>query len=224
MNATRSAFLTGAIGVAMTRPVFATLEVTNDPDTEPGVTAHTALQRLRDGNARFVNGRLQHPRQTPSRRTEVAPKQRPFAVVLDCSDSRVPPEIVFDQGLGDLFVCRVAGNVADDAGIASLQYAALHFHTPLLVVLGHSRCGAVAATLDAIDAPNVPIPGRIGTLVAMIRPAVAHIPAGSGRVEAAVDANARAVAAHLHADSVIANLRVVTGRFDLDSGIVHWLG
>lgn len=134
------------------------------------ISSEAARQRLVAGNARYVAGkplRVDHSR----RREAVSPAQLPFAIVLGCSDSRVPPEILFDQGLGDIFTVRVAGNIADDLAIGSMEYAVEHFATPLIVVLGHERCGAVAATVDAVAAGVTP-PPHIASLVAAIRPAV----------------------------------------------------
>ena len=107
--------------------------------------AEQALQLLKEGNAHFVKHRLKHPGQSARRMHEVEEGQHPFAVILGCADSRVPPEIIFDQGLGDLFVIRVAGAVPDDEVIGSIEYAVEHLHTPLVVVLGHEKCGAVTA-------------------------------------------------------------------------------
>ena len=129
--------------------------------------AKQALQELVDGNARFVGRWVSHPHQSWERRLEIASAQRPFAAILGCSDSRVPPEILFDQGLGDLFVVRTAGHVVDHVVLASLEYAALHLEIPLLVVLGHTRCGAVAAAVEGGE-----LHGHLDHLVAAIRPAV----------------------------------------------------
>src|SRR5215218_7417660 len=119
-----------------------------------------ALKAIMEGNARFVAAKAAYPHQTVEQRTSVAGGQHPIAVVLSCSDSRVPPELVFDQGLGDLFVVRVAGNVADDAVIASIEYAVEHLGPTLVVVLGHEKCGAVAATLDAVKTGGA-VPGHL---------------------------------------------------------------
>src|SRR5581483_5977165 len=117
----------------------------------PGVAPAEAISKLKEGNSRYVSGNLQHPGQTPERRTELANSQHPFAIIVSCSDSRVPPEIVFDQGLGDLFVLRVAGNVINDESLGSIEYAVDHLGTRLIVVLGHQRCGAVEAAKKAIQ-------------------------------------------------------------------------
>lgn len=121
-----------------------------------------ALSRLKDGNARYVKGKLKHPNAAPARRAEVAQKQTPFAAILSCADSRVPPEIVFDQGVGDLFVVRTAGQAVGDIELASLEYAVEHLGASMIVVLGHERCGAVKATLEAVFPPPVTLQGEPG--------------------------------------------------------------
>ena len=119
------------------------------------IEAQQALDRLREGNRRFVDGvRSGHPLTNLARRIELADGQEPFAIILGCSDSRVPAEIVFDQGLGDLFVIRVAGNIVASSQIGSVEFAAERFGTPLVVVLGHSRCGAVLATIEELMQPT----------------------------------------------------------------------
>jgi carbonic anhydrase len=125
------------------------------------------MQELHAGNVRYAGGWPTQPRQTRDRRLEIASAQHPFAAVLGCSDSRVPPEIVFDQGLGDLFVVRTAGHVVDHMVLASLEYAVEHLKVPLIVVLGHTRCGAVEAAIEGGEHP-----GHLHDLVEAIRPAV----------------------------------------------------
>ena len=115
------------------------------------ISTREALERLREGNRRFVSGMRRNATLTnQTRRSELAAGQEPFAIILGCSDSRVPAEIVFDQGLGDLFVIRVAGNIVASSQIGSVEFAAERFSIPLVVVLGHSRCGAVLATLEEL--------------------------------------------------------------------------
>ena len=134
-----------------------------------------ALQQLLDGNKRYVSTNFAHPDQTAERRIEIANAQYPFACILGCSDSRVPAEIVFDQGLGDLFMVRVAGNVASSGEVlASIEFAVAELQVPLVLVLGHERCGAVTAAVDAVVRGSV-APGHIGSLVDAIRPAVARV-------------------------------------------------
>ena len=138
------------------------------------VDAEEALRRLADGNARFVAGAPRHPHEAASWRSRLEKGQRPFAVVLGCSDSRVPPELVFDQGLGDLFVVRVAGNVVDTDVIASIEYATHHLDSKLIVVLGHSNCGAVSATLQHLAKPDGE-PAEVVSLLYQMEPAVMGI-------------------------------------------------
>jgi len=194
----------------------------------PSVSPEQALQKLVAGNARYVSGRLEHPDQTVARREEVAKSQHPFAIVLSCSDSRVPPEIVFDTGLGDLFVVRIAGNTADDAVIGSIEYAIEHLGATLVVVLGHERCGAVKATVDTASS-TAPAPGHLAALLDPIRPAVKAVEGRSGDLlDNAVRENVARVVGQLKqskpvlAERVAAGkLQVVGGRYDLDTGIVE---
>ncbi len=128
--------------------------VLSRPCIQPRESATAALQDLLDGNSHFVLQRLTHPRQNLMRVKEIAPRQNPFAVILSCSDSRLPPEIIFDQGLGDLFVIRLAGNVASEAAIFSIVFGVTHLGARLVIVLGHDRCGAVTAAVDRHEAPG----------------------------------------------------------------------
>jgi carbonic anhydrase len=127
---------------------------------QPAVAPTEAISKLKEGNGRYTSGNLQHPGQTAERRTELAKTQHPFAGIVSCSDSRVPPEIVFDQGLGDLFVVRVAGNVINDEGLGSVEYTVDHLGTRLILVLGHQSCGAVKAARETIAAKGK-APGHI---------------------------------------------------------------
>src|SRR5437899_1684360 len=127
---------------------------------QPSVAPAEAISKLKEGNGRYTSGNVQHPGQTAERRTELANTQHPFAAIVSCSDSRVPPEIVFDQGLGDLFVVRVAGNVIDDHALGSIEYAVDHLGVRLIVVLGHQSCGAVKAAKETIAA-KTKAPGHI---------------------------------------------------------------
>lgn len=236
MHHSRSEFLTGASALLFAAPATAkkppatpaiqTFEATADPTGVcPPVGPVEAMARLVAGNDRFVNGRLKHINQSPGRRNAVAPHQCPFVTVVDCADSRLPPEIIFDQGLGDLFVCRVAGNIADVAVTGSIEYAAAHFHPALIVVLGHERCGAVGAALDALRDGVLP-PASIGGLVRQIVPNVRGVPAGPDQWAQAVAANAEAVAAGLRLSPVLqprikaGRLRIVSANYGLESGRV----
>lgn len=192
----------------------------------PAPSATDALKRLMDGNKSFVAAGGVCTRQSPARRSEVAPKQHPYAVVVGCADSRVPPEALFSAGLGDLFVVRVAGNVVDDDVLASVEYAADHLGVPLVVVLGHERCGAVEAAL----APGTP-KGHLEGLVATIRAGIAAVRGKPGdALDNAVRANVAAQVQKLQtAKPVLAPLaqtgkvRVVGARYDLDTGAVEIL-
>lgn len=195
---------------------------------KPAATADEALAELKAGNARFVAGRHESPNLTMERVKEVAAGQHPEAVILSCSDSRVPPELIFDEGIGDLFVVRVAGNVSEPASLGSVEYAAEHLGVPLVVVLGHHKCGAVKATAEAKGKPE----GNIGALVKEIQPAVAAArkhPGKEGLVDDAVHANVALVAKELTSESpVMAHLvhegkvRIVTAVYDLETGTVEW--
>jgi len=183
------------------------------------------LDALKSGNDRFVQGHPIHQHQDIDRRTEVAQGQHPIAIIVGCSDSRVPPEIVFDQGLGDLFVVRVAGNIVDDHALGSIEYAAEHLHATLIVVLGHDRCGAVQAAVSSPDAP-----GHIQSIVDAIRPAVKAATTQPGNLlDNAIDENVRRVVADLQTSEPILRPEVETGhlqilgaRYNLDTGAVRF--
>jgi carbonic anhydrase len=189
-----------------------------------------ALQRLLDGNQRFRAGAFQHDYRTEARRLEVAAGQRPFAAVLACADSRVAPELVFDAGLGELFVVRVAGNIVGPGILGSIEYAVAVLGVPLVLVLGHSACGAVEAAVQAVTA-GAQFGGDVATLVTAIGPAVALVQHEAGdRVENATRANARLVAARLAGGDPDFSqrvsrgaLRVVAGYYDLVTGRVDLL-
>lgn len=200
------------------------------------ITAEEALQQLRDGNRRFVAGNLRTERLANlARRSELAAGQEPFAVILGCSDSRVPVEIIFDQGLGDLFVIRVAGNIVAPSLIGSVEFAAAKFGTRLVVVLGHSQCGAINTTLDELQQP-APNPSRnLLSIVDRVRPSVEKVLAesvGLSRVELvrrAVRANIESSVKQLRLGSdLIVNLirndglLVVGAEYSLETGQVEF--
>ena len=190
------------------------------------LTGKEALQRLLEGNRRYVGSRQTHPDQEPDRRLALRAGQHPFAVILGCADSRVPPEVIFDQGLGDLFVIRVAGNVLDDMILGSMEYAEIHLNTPLIMVLGHSRCGAVEATVEGGQ-----MEGHISSLTSAIQPAVDRAKEQSGDlVENAVKVNAKMVAenlktsgAHFTELASAGRLLIVAAYYDLETGVVEIL-
>ena len=196
------------------------------PDAAPKVAPTEALARLKEGNKRFTEGKLEHPRQTAKRRAELATSQHPFAIVLGCADSRTSPEVVFDQGLGDVFVVRVAGNVLNNETVASIEYAVAHLGAQLIVVLGHERCGAVKAAKETIAA-KAEAPGHIQSLVKAIQPAVEATL--SGDVEATAKANVQNVAQALRDSAPILKEKVAAGtvsvvgaHYDLDTGAVEF--
>ena len=160
-------------------------------------TADEALQMLMDGNARYVSSNTRGPNRGLDRRAEVTRGQAPFATILSCADSRVPPELVFDAGLGDLFVLRVAGNVLNDELLGSVEYGAEHLHAPLIMVLGHERCGAVDATVEALTR-GAQFVGHIPSLARAIAPAVERVRGQAGDLlENAIRANVALVVEQL---------------------------
>lgn len=183
------------------------------------------LTRLLDGNARYVSGKSTHPNQDRARRGEVARGQKPFAMVLSCADSRVPPELLFDQGLGDLFVVRVAGNIADSNALGSLEYGAQVLGARFLMVLGHEYCGAVDAAVKGGHAG-----GNIDSIIDAIAPAAARAkvdPAKADLLDKAVAENVREVLSAIGKRSPAlagmaakGELTIVGARYDLDSGEV----
>ncbi len=200
------------------------------------ISAREALERLRVGNRRFAAGvRSSDVLASETRRSELAAGQEPFAIILGCSDSRVPAEIVFDQGLGDLFVIRVAGNIVASSQIGSVEFAAERFGTPLVVVLGHSRCGAVLATLEELMRPREKQSQNLRSIVDRIRPSVEALLATELRddsdalVRHAIRSNVRVSATHLrHGSEVLepriqaGTLLVVGAEYSLETGVVDF--
>jgi carbonic anhydrase len=200
------------------------------------ISAREALERLREGNRRFVSEDRSHdPLTTQKRRSELTEGQEPFAAILGCSDSRVPVEIIFDQGLGDLFVIRVAGNIVAPSQIDSVEFAAERFGTRLVVVLGHSRCGAVRATMEELQRPPENQSRNLRSIVDRVRPSVEGLLATELRhdpealMQHAVRANILASANHLrHGSQVIeqlierAGLLVVGAEYSLETGVVDF--
>ena len=200
------------------------------------ISAQEALERLREGNRRFASGvRSIDILASQTRRSELAAGQEPFAIILGCSDSRVPAEIIFDQGLGDLFVIRVAGNVVASSQIGSVEFAAERFSTPVVVVLGHSRCGAVLATVEALIRPTEPLSRGLRSIVDRIQPSVEALLATELRhnsealVRLAVRSNVRASANQLrHGSDVLESriqgkrLLVVGAEYSLETGVVDF--
>lgn len=212
---------TGALAVALGKEAAAPRPAVAQND----ITPQEALQLLMEGNERFVNQKTSNPNQDTVRLTEVSQNQSPFAAVLCCADSRVPPEIVFDRGLGDLFIVRDAGNVAANAEeIGSLEFGTLVLGAKVLMVMGHERCGAVKATMTGGE-----VPGQIGGILEAIAPAVTEYQGQQDNptaLEAAAKANVKYQMQKLLESSVISELVatgkliVVGGYYDLDTGTI----
>lgn len=200
------------------------------------IDAITALKQLQEGNSRFVNGLPSvETMMTHAKREELTTGQAPFAIILGCSDSRVPAEMVFDQGLGDLFVIRVAGNVVAPSQIGSVEFAASQFNTRLVVVLGHSQCGAICATVEELKRPNSEQSQNIKAIVDRIRPSVEPFKVtelwddDDALVEQAVRTNVRASVNQLkHGSSLLENLcdheglLIVGAEYSLETGEVEF--
>ena len=213
-----SAVGSGVVGVGLGENLLGVAS----PAIKQSVTPDTAINLLYQGNKRFSKQKLKNPNRSNFRLREIAKGQKPFAAVLGCADSRVPVEILFDQGLGDLFVVRVAGNVATPEEIGSLEYGSLVLGTGVILVLGHERCGAVIATID-----DKPVPGKIGSILEKIKPAVtASVNESGDRIKNAVVANIKSQIAELKTSLVLTDLiktgklKIFGGYYDLDTGIV----
>jgi carbonic anhydrase len=211
---------------AATALAAAPLGVPTNASSPAQLTGEQALQRLMEGNARFTTDQPIHPDQTQERRAALAASQAPFAIVLTCSDSRVAPELLFDQGLGDLFVIRNAGNVLDDHVIGSMEYAVEHLHVSLIMVVGHEKCGAVSAAVAGGE-----VSGHIHSLVEALAPAVEQTKDLPGdKVDNAVRANAqRDVEILNHVEPILkaavgrGDLLIVAARYDLATGKIQVL-
>ena len=215
----RSLATTTALLGALCAPAFA---AENTPSLKPD----DSLARLVDGNKRFVAGTTTHPDQSTERRTQLAEGQHPFAIVLACADSRLSPELIFDEGLGDLFVIRNAGNLLDAHVIASMEYAVEHLHVPLIVVLGHTKCGAVTAAVAGGE-----LPGHLPSIAESLAPAVTMAKKKPGdAVDNAVRISARlSMAALVGMEPIIGEavkagkVKVVAARYDIATGQVDIL-
>jgi len=193
---------------------------------QPQTGPDAVLAALKAGNEHHALHKYVHPHETLARQRELIAEQHPEAEILSCADSRVPPEIIFDQGLGDLFVVRVAGNVASDTEIGSLEYGAEHLHIPVLIVLGHESCGAVTAAVQGGE-PEA----HIATLVDLIKPAVEKTRKTPGdAISNAVRANVQMVVQQLRSSEPILShlvaqgkLKIVGGVYSLETGKVTWL-
>ena len=203
------------------------------------ISAADALTRLRDGNARFVAGRLTDQAPSKIEMRELALDQAPFAIILGCADSRVPAELVFDQGFGDLFVIRVAGNVVAPSQVGSVEFAASRYGVKLVVVMGHSRCGAIIAAVEELLDGATNESRNLRSIVDRVRPAVESVIAGNrasrdldrtSLIREATRANVRASVDHLrHGSELLENLIqkeglvIVGAKYSLDTGVVTFL-
>ncbi|MEX0642065.1 MAG: carbonic anhydrase [Pirellulales bacterium] len=225
------------LAVESAKPTTLTATAANETDaTKKSATTSSAdevLKQLLAGNERFVKGELQHPRRTPDDFRAVAKAQYPVAVIVACADSRVAPELLFDMGVGDLFVIRVAGNVVDGAGVTvkgSIEYAIAELHVPLIVVLGHSNCGAVKSAVAHIDHKDS-LPGAINGLVELIKPAVLKVQGQAGDIYAnATRENVKIGVEKLkNLQPILApgvkkgSVKVIGGVYDLHTGKVELL-
>ena len=214
------ATFTGVIAACLSVLTSSVAVAKEHPDTS--VSPAVAMARLKAGNARFVANPVSKQKPLAARRAETAWTQHPFAIIVGCADSRTSPELIFDQNIGDLFVIRTAGNLIDDHGLGSIEYAVDHLGTRLIVVLGHQRCGAVKAALASATAP-----GHVNSLVRDIQPAVAAAKVEKGDPLAnTVKANARLVVEKIGKEADLgkhkSEVRIVTGYYDLDTGMVEW--
>ena len=217
----------------------ATVAVAGLPQAAPALAAaehktgmpspDEALELLRKGNEEFLKGEPYHGMTDRRRRLEIARTQTPFAVLVGCSDPRVSPELLFGRGLGELFIIRVAGNTVDQTALGSIEYAVEHLGVPLIVVLGHERCGAVQAAVSVV-AENATFPGAIGDMVAPIIPAVLKAQSSPGELlDNAVRENVLRVVARLAESGPVVGeplnsggLKIVPARYDLDDGRVEF--
>ena len=190
------------------------------------INADQSIQILMEGNRRFVTAKPLYPNLTPERRKEVSKGQKPFAIIFGCVDSRVPPELVFDRGLGDLFVIRTAGQALDRAALGSIEFGVQELNIPLVMVLGHQKCGAVAATIGVVEKKAV-AHGQIKTLVEIIKPAIEKVMGKPGDLlENSVRANIQITVDKLKASPFLSKylykgkIKIVGARYDLNTGVV----
>lgn len=204
--------------------LFALTNIVVTAQHENNTSADEALKKLMDGNKRFVEFKQNHPHQNKTRLEEIASTQKPFAIIVGCSDSRVPPEIIFDQGMGDLFIIRNAGNVVDDFAMASIEYAVEHLGVRLIVVLGHERCGAVDATIKGGK-----LPGHLNRLTEEIEPAILSAKRVTGDLLTnVIYSNTKRITLQINSSEELLKefvehkgLKVVSAYYDLDTGKVE---
>ncbi|MFE4370828.1 carbonic anhydrase [Streptomyces sp. NPDC056835] len=222
----RAALAGGAATAGVTLAASSAGAAVTQPRTTRPATPDQALRELSEGNQRWRTFRQNHPHETATLRQTLVTGQHPFALVLGCIDSRVPPELAFDQGLGDLMTVRSAGEVLDEAVLGSVAYGVLELGIPLVLVLGHQSCGAVAAAVEAEETGDR-LPNHIQYLADQIKPAIDHSQQGDARVDATVSANVKMVRARLAAEPDLAakvaegKLAIVGARYELTNQLVH---
>ena len=230
MNALRNFAALALVGVSLTAPVLNRLHAAEKSDPAMRMLRDASLMLLKEGNNRFAAGKPQYPHQDATRRTEAAKGQEPFATVLACSDSRDPVELIFDRGVGDIFVVRVAGNIAGSSELATIEYGVGHLNTPLLVVMGHTKCGAVTAVAKGAE-----LHGHLHVLAEKIKPAVEKTKAGTPEadelVPKSIQANVWQAIEDVIKDSGEVREKLAAGKlsilgavYDLETGKVAWLG
>lgn len=230
MNALRNFAALALVGASLTAPVLNPLHAADKSDPAMRMLRDASLMLLKEGNNRFAAGKPQYPHQDASRRTDVAKGQEPFATVLACSDSRDPVELIFDRGVGDIFVVRVAGNIAGSSELATIEYGVGHLNTPLLVVMGHTKCGAVTAVAKGAE-----LHGHLHVLAEKIKPAVEKTKAGTPEadelVPKSIQANVWQAIEDVIKDSGEVREKLAAGKlsilgavYDLETGKVAWLG
>jgi carbonic anhydrase len=231
MKALNKISMLAALGLSLAAGFALCVRAAEKMDPSARLLRDASLMLLKEGNARFAAGKQLHPNQDAERRgTTVAQGQEPFATLLACSDSRDPVELIFDRGIGDLFVVRVAGNVAGMSELASVEYGVGHLHTPLLIVMGHSQCGAVTAVVQGAE-----LDGHLQALAEKIKPAAdkvkAEISDAQEAVPKAIEANVWQTIEDLIKQSQVVRARMSSGQlsllgavYDLEQGKVTWLG
>ena len=214
------------IKISSTRPGSGS-ESTSVSEVIEHPTAEIAWKLLQEGNQRYALSKTTRPNQSDTRRAELAKGQAPFAIIFGCVDSRVPPELVFDRGLGDLFVVRTAAHTLDRAALGSIQFGVEELHIPLIVVMGHEKCGAVSAAIEAVE-KNIRAPDAIDSLVQAIKPAIEKSKGQTGdKLDNAVKANTALTVEALKANTILGGeikqgkLMIVGTRYDLDTGAVE---
>lgn len=232
MNLTKLSLVAALVFTTGFSAVFAagSATATGKPDPAAKLLRDASLMLLREGNARFITGKPQHPHQDAERRLDVAKGQEPFATILACSDSRDPVELIFDRGVGDLFVVRVAGNIAGLSELATVEYGIGHLNTPMLVVMGHTKCGAVTAVANGAE-----LHGHLHVLADKIQPAVDKTKAGKPDpdelVPRCIQANVWQTIEDIIKQSSVVREKLAEGKlsiigaiYDLEQGKVSWLG